>query len=202
MDTHKEGGTVNERCVDERKATQAAAYFLGKTKRHHIPDYIILAKLMYFADRQALLDLGHTITKGQHYSLEEGPIVSEVNDLLRGGEHPNRYKSTGPWTEHISCTHIDGVRLLKDPGTDMLGKHEIEVLEAVYEKHGWKNKEQIEQTAHDLPEHLPPKEKDGCKEITYTWLLHAAGINRAAAIKIVTDNEIKDSVRSLFASTK
>jgi hypothetical protein len=202
MNMQKEVEEVNVRCFDERKATQAAAYLLKKSETHHIQDYIILAKLMYFSDRQALLTLGHSITKGQHYSLEDGPVVSEVNDLLRGGEHPNRYKSTGPWAEHISCTSADGARLLKDPKTDMLGDQEIEILDAVYREHGRKDTNRIKDEAHNLPEHIPPKRKGGREEITYTWLLERAGVDRTTASKIVRDNEIKDYVRSLIASVK
>ena len=77
---------VPQRVLDERRATQVAAFFLkeagGKMSATK------LDKLVYLADREALIKLGYTITKGTHVSLADGPAVCEVHDLLfaKGGK--------------------------------------------------------------------------------------------------------------------
>lgn len=192
---------MNARIVDERRTTQAAAYFLA-ARGGHLQEYIILAKLMYLADREALLRLGHTITKGHHFSLKDGPIVSEVNDLLRCGDYSGKYESEGYWDQHITCSHEDGVRLQADPGHDILSKAELGVLKEVQEEHGGKDAETIKRDSHDVPEYTQPREANGRIEITYRRILHEEQIDQAVASRIVRENEAKDDVRSLLASVK
>jgi hypothetical protein len=149
----------------------------------------------------ALVTLGHTVTRGQHFSLPDGPVVSEVNDMLTQGDYPERYRSTGFWDEHITCSHEDGVQLINDPGTDMLGHADLEVLRAIQEEHGGKTAKQLKDESHFLPEYDEPDER-GRNPITYTRILHEVGVDRRSASQIVRHCEVKDHLRSLLASVK
>ena len=198
---YREAGTVNRRCVDERKATQVAAYFL-RSASNHIQQYIKLAKLVYFADRTALLQLGRTITKGQHFSLPDGPVVSEINDLLSQSKNSKRYRSNGYWDDHIICSSEDGVHLVRDPGMDMLSDSERQVLEQVQGEQGKKTTDDVLKYAHALPEYREPEDEHGRIPITYTRILHEEHIERKTASTVVRNNEIKDHIRDMLASVK
>jgi len=186
---------VLSRCFNERVATQVAAFFLsagGKT----IPDYIKLAKLMYLADREALLSLGFTLTKGTHFSLPKGPIVGEVNDLLSQSAH---YKGVGFWEDHVRREGKYAVRLVKDPGRSLLGEPHLKVLEGIQAKHGGKDKWELVEYCEALPEYRKPRGTKKSHLISYIRILRLAGRCQDEATKIARDNQAKDYLRHLLA---
>ena len=65
---------------DETKATQVAAYFFSL--RGGQMHYIKLIKLMYMADREALLRWGVPITRDRYVSMDNGPVLSRVLNLI------------------------------------------------------------------------------------------------------------------------
>src|SRR4051812_25972921 len=79
---------------DEAKATEATALFLAL--RGGQMHYMKLIKLLYLADREALLQWGVPITTDSYVSMDHGPVVSTIYDLIRR-------RVEGPtWTAHIT----------------------------------------------------------------------------------------------------
>src|ERR1039457_6692110 len=66
---------------NEAKATQAATQFL-RLRGGRI-SYIKLIKLLYLADREALIRWGRPITTDCYVSMDVGPVVSRIYDLIR-----------------------------------------------------------------------------------------------------------------------
>ena len=188
----KEGQTVNARCVDERKATQIAAFFL-KESNNYIPDFIKLVKLMYLADREALLELGYTLTKGTHYSLPKGPIVSEVYDWLKGtlvGEF---------WNQHIKRSGKYGVSLERNPGIGLLAESHIRLLQRIQKEHGNKSTWQLVKDVEALPEHREPIGRRKRRPIHYVRILchKESGYTPGEGIGIAKENMAYDYLRDL-----
>ena len=71
---------------NERKATQAAAFLL-KIRGGRM-SYLKLIKLLYLADRAALARWGRPITTDRHVSMNHGPVLSRVLDLVNDGDAP------------------------------------------------------------------------------------------------------------------
>ena len=71
---------------NEKKATQAAAHLLRL--RGGRMSYMKLIKLLYLADREALLRWGRTISTDRYVSMDRGPVLSRVLDLATDGEDP------------------------------------------------------------------------------------------------------------------
>ena len=71
---------------NERKATQAAAHLL----RLHggRMSCMKLIKLLYLADREALLTWGRPISTDRYVSMDRGPVLSRVLDLATDGGDP------------------------------------------------------------------------------------------------------------------
>jgi len=65
---------------NETKATQAAARFLHLADDHL--NYMVLIKLLYLADREALVRWGRPITFDTYYTMKYGPMLSNVHDLI------------------------------------------------------------------------------------------------------------------------
>src|SRR6266436_1981672 len=92
---------------NERKATQAAARLLKL--RGARMSYMKLIKLLYLADRTALLRWGRPITTDNFVSMDRGPVLSRMLDLATEEILPGQ---TSVWAHHISEPEHYSVRLI------------------------------------------------------------------------------------------
>jgi uncharacterized phage-associated protein len=134
---------------NEKKATQAAAFLL---KRHNASlNYMLLTKLLYYADREALLKRGAPITGDQMVSMDYGPVLSAVLDFIKHTKEP------GPtWRAYIETAPNYVVNLLREPEIDELSPFEIQTLAKVDEAHGSKDPFDLSNESHSLPEWRDP----------------------------------------------
>jgi hypothetical protein len=108
---------------DINKAIAAAAHVIeGKGGTE---DMFCLVKKLYFADRSALIGWGQTITGDALASLEKGPIVSGIYDLLKG---KGTEKNLIEWNDVIQRSQHK-ISLRKAPGAGVLAEREKRVLE-------------------------------------------------------------------------
>jgi uncharacterized phage-associated protein len=136
---------------DETKATQAAGFLLSlRGGRMH---YIKLIKLLYLADRAALLDWGAPITGDRFVSMSHGPVVSNVLDLI------TKDISKPVWAKFISDPiGDDEIELLRATPTDRLSKAEENLLRDIFAQFGHRNRwDIIDNFMHKLPEWRDPK---------------------------------------------
>lgn len=135
---------------DEAKATQAAAYFLKL--RGGQMHYIKLIKLLYLADREALIRWGALLTTDRHVSMDNGPVTSRILNLVtEDGPKPI-------WAEYISAPLGEyEVRLLKEAPTDRLSRAEEKLLTGIFEEFGYRNRwDIVDNVMHKLPEWQNP----------------------------------------------
>jgi len=131
---------------NERKATQVAARFL-KAAGRKMP-YMSLLKLMYFTDREALMRFGAPVTNDNYYSLDHGPILSRVKNLIVD-EQPER----SFWDRHISRPLPDYmIELIDEAGNDQLSKAEERLIDEVYAKNWTHDRWELSRISHELPE--------------------------------------------------
>ena len=135
---------------DERKASEAAARIL---RRHggSMP-YIQLLKLLYLADRRSLGETGYTITGDRFVSMDRGPILSRVYDLIK---RPADAPRTA-WREHIEADGAFDVRVICDAPSERLSLYEEEVLDGVYDEFGALGPWDLVRHTHTLPEWRDP----------------------------------------------
>ena len=153
---------------NETKATQAAARFL--TLRGGRMSCIKLVKLLYLADREALLRWGLPITSDSFVSLDIGPVVSRICELMRGEPAPN---SARIWRKFISDPDHFEVFLLADPGSGELRAEELRLIEEIFAQHGRQDRWSLVEYTRALPEWTYP---DGSAlPIEYRDILKPAG---------------------------
>ena len=141
---------------DERKAAQAAAYLL---KRHHGRlNYMKLIKLLYLADRKALLDLGNPITGDRMMSMPKGPVLSGILDLINWGR---RRSETSVWLQYVSEPIGYDVTLAAEgisiDELDLLSESERQILDEIDEEYGRVDKWSLVELTHRLPEWHDPR---------------------------------------------
>lgn len=136
---------------DPLKTVQAAALFLRLNSQPM--EYMKLIKLLYIADRIALDKMDETITGDKYFSMDHGPVLSKVYNLI---SHGPIYEKDNPWFKYISPPRKYCVELYKDPGNGELCEEEEEIIERVYKKFGQINVWRLSNLTHNIPEWQDP----------------------------------------------
>ncbi len=167
----------------EAKATQAAGLLLSL--RGGQMSYMKLIKLLYLADREALLRWGRPITFDAYVSMDRGPVLSSVLDLITGGGAPGEETL---WESCISPPDRYDVSLVEDCGTDRLSDAEREILEETFDRFGRKSRWELVDYVHSLPEWTDPQ--GSAVPISYRDILTGAGWTEAEIAE--TENELEE----------
>ena len=132
-----------------------------------------LVKLIYLADRLSLERRGVPIVGGAYYSMKNGPVPTDVLDLINEGRlygvEDNR------WEEHISARAEHEVSLKKTPPYDELSASELRLLDEVHREHGQSNQWQLVQWCHENCAEWTPL-KAGRKPIQLSDIGEALGM--------------------------
>ncbi|MEM9482851.1 MAG: Panacea domain-containing protein [Cyanobacteria bacterium P01_F01_bin.116] len=109
------------------KTVEAAALL---PKHHGEPmKYLGLLKMLYIADRVALAQMEQPITGDHYVSMDYGPVLSGVYDLIKGQPVDDALPL---WSKFISPRENNCISLLGDPGDGELCEEEEEILRQVY----------------------------------------------------------------------
>lgn len=157
----------------EDRATQAAARFLKL--RGGRMSYLKLMKLLYLADRKALIELGRPITYDAFYSMPRGPVLSRTLDLM--SEEPEPHGRPSYWHQHISPP--EGWEVVLRDGesvpNDQLSDADEAVINAIYDEFGKWSRWDLVKYTHNLPEYEDP---DGSSiPIPHERILKLSGMN-------------------------
>lgn len=151
---------------DEAKATEAAALFLAL--RGGRMSYLKLIKLLYLADREALSRWGIPITTDRYVSMDHGPVVSNIYNLIV----EDRQKPF--WSEYISAPLGDyEVELKREAPTERLSRAEEKLIAEIFEQHGYKRRWELVDEVHKLPEWNNPQ--GSSSPISVADILRAVG---------------------------
>lgn len=136
---------------DEQKAAQAAAYLLRR-QGEPMP-YIKLIKLLYLADRKALIETGYPITGDRFVSMPHGPVLSQILDLITWGCRDEG----SPWREHISLPSNYSVMAIGPHDEGSLSDYDRGLLDALLDEFGAMDHWDLVDHTHALPEWVDPE---------------------------------------------
>ena len=136
----------------QERATQAAARLLKL--RGGTMAYMKLLKLLYLADRKALLEHGRPITYDRFVSMDHGPVLSQTYNLIVAEEAPEGHSY---WRQYISEPSNYEVSLVKDAPNGALSRAQEGILESVFAEFGSMNRWKLVEFCHTLPEWVDPK---------------------------------------------
>jgi hypothetical protein len=109
-----------------------------------------LIKLLYLADRKALLDCGKPITGDRMVSMPKGPVLGGILDLINWGQ---KREEPCVWLDYVSPPERYDVRLVnRDPEFDELSDRELSILDETDAKSGRIDKWSLVELTHRLPE--------------------------------------------------
>ena len=163
---------------NEAKATQAAGLLLHL--RGGTMNFMKLIKLLYLADREALLQWGRPITTDRWVSMDHGPVVSRVYSLISDEPHPD---TDSVWRNHIQRTGYD-VTLTEPVSDDELSNAEIKLLRQIFGLYGRSYRWHLVDYCHTLPEWKHPG--GSSVPITIADILRGAGRSEQE-VELITD---------------
>ena len=134
---------------EERKSAQAAARLL--VAHGGSMPYIKLIKLLYLADRESLIGSGYPITGARLVSMDKGPVLSEVLDLMT-----REQDGESAWHRYVSHPDRFEVSLDAAPEADELSEYEIAILDGVFDRFGRMDRWDLVRHTHTLPEWADP----------------------------------------------
>lgn len=146
-----------------------------------------LLKMLYLADRELLQRRGQPITGDQPVSMKNGPVLSKIYDLTKGGLVEHR----AFWEQHITDAPNGDteISLIKESGSEYLSKAEIKVLDEVFDKFHNFSWSQLVHYCHTLPEWEDPGASSS--PIDFEKILGALGKNPAEIKEI--ENQAAES---------
>jgi len=112
-------------------------------------NYTVLVKLLYLADRKALICFESPITGDRFALLPRGPVLTRILDLIRWGAID---ESDAPWFDLISPPSGYDVRVIGNPAENVLSGAEERILADVFEQYGRKTWQELSRLTHELPE--------------------------------------------------
>lgn len=173
----------------EERATQAAGYFLKRGGGSM--SYMKLIKLLYFADRRALLELGRPITYDQWVMMKHGPVLSRIYDLAAAEPDP---EDASYWHRFIAARDRYDVKLIAETSTGDLSSAEEEILASVFDEWGSRTRWEVRDASHDFPEFRPTTSSI---RIDYRDILLLEGRTEAEADEICGDLEAEEFLSTL-----
>lgn len=179
---------------NERKAAEAAARFLSMAELQSMA-FIKLIKLLYLADRKALIETGRTITGDRMVSMENGPVLSRVYDCNK--DEP---EAGSAWREYISAPHGYDVSLNKEPTFRALSPYELDTINDVFVGYGHLGKWDLVALMHDLPEWKDPDRS--ALPIDPRTILQEAGKSDAEIERIAEELESLRTFKVLAAGKR
>jgi uncharacterized phage-associated protein len=137
------------------KATEAACQFVSR--EGGTINIMKLVKLVYLLDRLSVARRGIPVVGGAYFSLPNGPITSEMLDLVNSGCLWGQ--DDCHWDEYISDRQDHDVALKGEAPSDNLSPAEMDLIEEVYREHGAKDQWELRDWCHEHCEEWTPLEK-------------------------------------------
>ena len=116
--------------LDIDKAIAATAYLIQKAGGRY--DVFVLMKTLSLADRAALINHGRTITGDKLVSMDKGPVVSGIYDMIKGKEVRGHPDALTKWKKHITERESHLLRLRDNPEMGFLSVREMEILDEAF----------------------------------------------------------------------
>lgn len=130
---------------DIEKATDASLQFIAREGGRI--NVMKLIKLIYLLDRLSIERRGVPVVGGVYFSMRNGPVTSELLDLVNAGELAGEEGSR--WEEFISDRKNHDVALRKPAERESLSDSELQMIDEVFALHGDKDQWQLRNWCHE-----------------------------------------------------
>lgn len=185
----------------EKKAAQAAAYFLFQVRGSRLP-ILKLMKLLYLAERRSYELYGEPLIGDKLVSMEHGPVLSRTLNRING----MTFSEEGGWSTWISDRDgydvgLADASMIRSPEEDLLelSDADLNVLAETWSQFGHMDKYKIRDYTHDkCPEWQDP---DGSSvPIPVERLLEVLSFDQNQSKELVQRLKDQAAINEAFAS--
>ena len=169
---------------DITKATEVACDLIRR--EGGVMNVMKMIKLVYALDRLSIQRRGIPVVGGTYFSLPNGPITSELLDLINSG---SLWGEECRWEEFISDrqNHEIGLKAVQI-GTEHLAASELKLIDQIYAELGNKDQWQLRDWSHERCEEWSPMVR-GRERISLSKMARAVGLNDEQIQQIEQDAE-------------
>jgi len=166
---------------DVEKATEASLQFIAREGGRI--NVMKLIKLIYLLDRLSIQRRSIPVVGGIYFSMRNGPVTSELLDLVNAGELAGEEGSR--WEALIADrkNHEIAIRGSASLERDSLSDSEIELIDEIYAEHGAKDQWQLRDWCHERCGEWTPLQ-NGRERIDIEELAVNAGHSQREALRI------------------
>ncbi len=129
---------------DVLKATQVTGEFVRLAGGEI--DVLKLVKLAYLLDRLSLQSRGVPVLGGSYYSMRNGPVTSELLDLINAGYLRG---CDTDWRKFISDRAANRLALIEPPPLDRLSDAEHDLIAEVHTQHSGRSGPELADWCHE-----------------------------------------------------
>ena len=115
---------------DIEKLIQACNYLVKK--RNFSFNYTILIKMLYLADKESLKGALQTITGDSYVSMDNGPVLSKLYDLIKGKYSKEEIQSL--WNSRFTKDGYNLVAVTDRIPQSELSVFEMKILDQIYDR--------------------------------------------------------------------
>jgi uncharacterized phage-associated protein len=178
------------------KATEASCEFLQRAGGRL--NIMKLVKLIYLLDRVSLDRRGVPVVGGDYLSMRNGPVTSEVLDLINSGRLFG--ESDRRWEESVSDRRDHDVQLERMPAREHLSDSEISLLDEIWADHGGRDQWQLVEWCHAHCGEWTSQAR-GCAPIAVERIGQALGKSPEFIQKLAREAAELNQLDEIFATT-
>src|SRR5271156_3433767 len=168
---------------DGQKATEVSARFVALSGRRI--NILKLVKLVYLLDRESIARRGMPVVGGVYLSMRNGPVTSELLDLINAGRIWNCETN---WELFISDRQNHEVELVRDPGSDHLSTFEMQLIEELWHLHEHEDQWALVDWCHANCGEWLPLDK-GREQISLAQLADEVGCESSEVLENVAEQD-------------
>jgi uncharacterized phage-associated protein len=128
------------------KAINAILYISEQLTRK---DFHKIFKILYFADREHLINYGRTITGDRYIAMHDGPVPSNIYDIFKSVRGDGFFKDNGTFSQYFSVTNWDIITPQKETDINELSKTDLRFIDDSIAKYGNLSWDEIREKSHD-----------------------------------------------------
>src|SRR5271157_4934530 len=177
------------------KATEAACLFLERSGGQM--NIMKLVKLVYLLDRLSLDRRGAPVCGGDYLSMRNGPVTSEVLDLVNSGRLMGERDQR--WEECVSNRTNHEVKLERMPAREHVSDAEVKLLDEIWAEHGGKDQWQLVEWCHTHCKEWTPV-TNGCAPIAVEQVGMALGKSAAQVNRLRQEAIELNQLDEIFAA--
>ena len=108
------------------KSLNAVLYIAERLRRS---DFHKIFKILYFSDREHLMEYGRAITGDKYIAMKYGPVPSNLYDIFKAVRGDSYFSDTGEFSQYFSIVNNDIIKPERKADLCELSKSDIKHLE-------------------------------------------------------------------------